>query len=500
MSLLRFRKRQVVVGVALLAALAAIASGIAHFGNSLVHKGIPEHPFAWAELASRFQGSGIGVMCSSADAVDSVDRARLIAICWSCSPHPPLAIDFSDVACWPQVIISSAFLSALDRRRILDLGYVEAASNEFAIAWTNAGVMPTDLPAKVSPLRESIGVVVVLSAMLALWMWWRRSNGAFPSKWAFCCAAIVFAMLSALTLTHTLTSPNGLGVYAGKAKLFFVSGGIPRGFFTLPEYAIYQPSYPPGLTSAALLAYVVSWACGDWLVQLIVPFALSLLFLELADCATRLVAIAVALAMVLVPVAIKMAGGFYAEPLAALVLAMGLHSIWRRGDWAGWLMSGVSGLFRRECIILVVALWAVEKLSGADAKWRHLAVAAAFSVVWESFACLVGARVYDFDFCSWPAGQRVFLALEAAFSWKVVAALVVLCAAGGRRCGHVAVASLLFLIAAALLASFNITPHFEWFLANTMPRVAWLAVVPVAARAIFETYKQQQTKGNKVES
>ena len=486
MSSLRPTMRQMIVGVALLAAMAAIASGIVHFSGSLAKKSVPEHSFAWAEVASRFQGMRIGVMCSSADSIDSVDRARLIAISWACSPHPPLAIDFSDVACWPQVIISSAFISALDRRRILDLGYGEVASNEFATAWTSAGVAPTDAPVKVSPQRESVGVAVVLSAMLAFWAWWRRSNGAFPSKRTFCCAAIVFAMLSALTLTHTLTSPNGLGVYAGKAKLFFVSGGIPRGFFTLPEYAIYQPSYPPGLTLAALCAYVVSWACGDWLAQLIVPFALSLLFLELADRATRLVAIAVALAMVSVPIAIKMAGGFYAEPLAALALAMGLHRIWRRGDWLGWLMAGVAGLFRHECIVLVVALWLVEKLSGAGAKWCHLAVAGAFSFAWESFACLAGARVYDFDFCSWPAGQRIFLALEAAFSWKVVAAVVVLCAAGGRRSGHVAVASLLFLLASALLAGFSVAPNFEWFLANTMPRVAWLAVVPLAARAIFE--------------
>ena len=155
MSFLRFREKQIVVGAVLLAALAAISSGIVHFGNSLAHKSVPEHPFAWAELASRFQGRRIGVMCSSAAAVDSVDRARLIAISWACSPHPPLAIDFSDVAGWPQVIISSEFLSASDRRRILDAGYEEVASNEFAIAWTNAGVAPTDPPVKVSPLRES---------------------------------------------------------------------------------------------------------------------------------------------------------------------------------------------------------------------------------------------------------------------------------------------------------------------------------------------------------
>ena len=216
------------------------------------------------------------------------------------------------------------------------------------------------------------------------------------------------------------------------------------------------------------------------------PFALSLLFLELADCTSRFVALAVALAMVSVPVAIKMAGGFYAEPLAALMLAMGLHRVWRQGDWAGWLMAGASGLFRHECIVLVIALWAAEKLLGAGAKWRHLAVAAAFTFAWESFAYFAGAKVYDFDFCSLPAVRRVLLALAAAFSWKAVAAVVVLCAAGGRRCGHVAVASLLFLLASALLASFNVTPHFEWFLANMMPRVAWLAVVPLAARAIFE--------------
>ena len=65
MSFLRFREKQIVVGAVLLAALVAISSGIVHFGNSLAHKSVPEHPFAWAELASRFQGRRIGVMCSS---------------------------------------------------------------------------------------------------------------------------------------------------------------------------------------------------------------------------------------------------------------------------------------------------------------------------------------------------------------------------------------------------------------------------------------------------
>ena len=504
------------LAVLLLASLVAISSGVVHFGNCLVSESVPEHSFAWARLASGFQGQRVGVMCKDASAVNSVDRARLIAISWACNPHPPIAIDFQNASNCPPVLISSAFLSALERARIQGSGYSEVASNEFAIAWTNAGVVPGDPPAKVSPLREAVGVLTVMLLMLALWVWWRMCIGGLPSRLAFCCAAVVFAMLSALTMTHTLIPPNGLGVYAGKAKLFLEAAGIPRGFFASPEYALYQPSYPPGQTLMALVAYGVSGACGDWLIQLLVPFALALLVLEQADCTRHPIAALVVAAFAVVPIAIKMAEGFYAEPMAALVLVMGMHRAWRRGDWSGWLMAGASGLFRHECVILVSCLWVMEMLSGGRARWWHIVAGVAFSLCWESFVCIVGARLYDFDFCAWPQGRHVLLAFAAAFSWKIVAAVVVLCFVGGRSCVHVAAASVLFMVISALLAAFNVSSNFEWFLENSMPRVAWLAIAPLVARVIFlmdcaegsrfsglsctifETSRKQQRKETKV--
>ena len=480
----RIEPRQAVAVFAAMASIAFAFAGVARIRSLLSAPSVPEHSAAWAGASASLPPGPAGALCRNARAVDSVDRARLVAIAWERSPYAPLPVDFSGTDAWPPCLVASSFLSAADARRIADMGYARVATNEFATAWSRAGTSPAPSPApRVSPAREAPGVFAVMALLLGVWLWWRRANGALPSPGAAICAAALFAALSAAALSHTLIAPNGLGVYAGKAKLVMEAGGIPAGFFTSPEYEVFQPSYPPGLALLSLLAYAVSGCCGDWLVQLLVPLAVSLLFLELCGERRRLLSACVAMAVALCPVAVRCASGFYAEPFAALALAMGLRRVWRRGGASGWLVAGASGLFRHECLILVACLWALSSFGRAPERWRCGVAAAALPLLWQAFAYAAGARIYDFDFHSPPDLSRALSALKAAFSCGAFAALALLWSVCGRAGWRVASASTLFLLASCLLMGFNVSPHFAWMVGATMPRVAWTAAVPLAAFA-----------------
>ena len=480
----RIELRKAVSAFAAMAAAAVVCTGVARICSLLSTCSVPQHSAAWASASASLPPGPAGALCRNARAVDSVDRARLVAIAWERSPYAPLPIDFSTAEDWPPHLVSSAFLSASDTRRIAGMGYGKVSTNEFAVAWSRSGVACASAPAaRVSPAREAPGVFAVMVLLLGVWLWWRRSNGGMPSPGAALCAAALFAALSAAALSHTLIAPNGLGVYAGKAKLVMEAGGIPAGFFTSPEYAVFQPSYPPGLALLSLLAYAVSGCCGDWLVQLLVPLAASLLFLELCGERGSPLAACAAMAVALCPVAVRCASGFYAEPFAALALAMGLRRVWRCGGASGWIVAGASGLFRHECLMLVACLWALSRFGRASERWRCGAVAAALPLLWQAFAFAVGARIYDFDFMSLPDWDRALSALKAAFSCGAFAALALLWSVCGRAGWRVASASALFILASCLLMGFNVSPHFAWMVGATMPRVAWTAAVPLAAFA-----------------
>ena len=91
---------------------------------------------------------------------------------------------------------------------------------------------------------------------------------------AFLAAAWTLLALG-VTLCHTLSPPNGLGVSGGRAALWLLSGGVPEGFFSDPALATFQPSYPPGLALLTLGAWGAAGGVGEWLTQLLAlaPFA-----------------------------------------------------------------------------------------------------------------------------------------------------------------------------------------------------------------------------------
>ncbi len=82
--------------------------------------------------------------------------------------------------------------------------------------------------------------------------------------------AAQFAWIIFVSLPVPVNSHDAVANYAMKAKMFFLAGGIPDGFFSWPETVVAHPDYPP------LLPFVMTWiykfmGFGDVAVACLMP-------------------------------------------------------------------------------------------------------------------------------------------------------------------------------------------------------------------------------------
>ena len=410
-----------------------------------------------------------------------------------------LPIEKSALAEWNGVVVDSVHVS--DRRKMLfeRASFVPLASNGSATVWGRRDKEAFRRPCGrgVSLAREFGGALAALA--LLVYSWVAARGGAFRFKVLdLSLAALAFAVLSAVSLKVGFSAPNGFAVYAGKAKLLLAAGGVPQGFWTSPEFAVCQPSYPPGMVFPAIVSFAVSGGFGENMLQLFVPLALALLFLEIVGEGPRSpFRLLVALSFVLSPLAMKMAAGYYAEPMAALFVAMGLNALGRGQAVRGWALVGAAALFRQECLVLAVALLScgsVCREAGKDRLkwWWRAALCLSPGVAWNVFAILHGAHVQGFDFFSFPSPHRICVASESAFASVLVLrnGLVPLCLVAiavaisivhGERilARKWLLACFAALLAGIAILGFNESAHYAWIVDNVMPRFVWLCALPL---------------------
>ena len=407
---------------------------------------VPEDVTGWRAAARSVPADAAVSVLAPDAALDSIARYRLIAVDWEVCPRVArlVARPPSDGSC----VVASAFLTEGEEAAFAAAGYAPVASNAFAAVWAPADAARA--PVRSVPLSEAA------------------------------CGA------------GGLRPPNGLGVYAGKAKLLLACGGLPAGFWTDPAYAVYQPSYPPGMTLAAALVFRLAGVSDRGLVSLVVPAALAGIFFLLAGRGGGFRRGLAAALYVSCPLALRMGSGFYAEPCAALCLVGGAALMARGRPALGWWVVGGAALFRHEALLLAGLLWCAERLRGGrDVASAGQAVRALLpGVAWQILAASCGARIYDFDFAQLPDWSRAAQAAGASLRILTLgcgevgggALLAALCAGGAARRVR-AGAVFAFLAAGALLLGFSVSPHFGWMLANTLPRTVWLATALVLAPA-----------------
>lgn len=465
--------------------------------------------------------SDVALLGFDMPSLDSCERTSVIRLNWEISPRVVKSVDFDSVDSWNGAIVSKP-LSQDAVEEMRDLGYMLTVMNNSAqLFLRDSSILEHD--GKRDDNRQRVpaylSVVLVAALTILIWLWgrgWRMPR--LDQLW------ISIAVLLVLLVTGgfgALDAPNGLGVYGGKAKLMYLFGGVPSGFWSEAEYAVFQPSYPPLMTLVALLSFVLG-GVDDYALQIYVPVVLSLLYLELThhapkDTWRRWLGLVLAAVIVVSPEMVWLAHGFYAEPLAMLLIVCGWNSIFEGRNVRGWLCLGLSALARPEGLLVAVISWGfslatgvVNCREGRDVV-RSACLAALPGAVWLLATSALGAHLQDYDFFRIPEYYRfcdarlaVVKALISDFSdnggvFVVSLGLALAVAASYSRMSErekratclnlkpnlaASMTAVTALFAGVCLISFSTCQDIGWLYEMTLPRYALLSMMPFLAASV----------------
>lgn len=321
------------------------------------------------------------------------------------------------------------------------------------------------------------------------------SGSAAPGTRIAVAALVALFVLAAGTMacSHTFLAPNGLGVQGGKARLLYLAGGLPGGFFTGAAHRTLQPAYPPGFSLLTLACYGMAGGCGEYLTQLL-PIALAACTLALLATRGRAAYSAFALWVVatfLARPALRLTTQFYAEPLMALLVVAGWEALrGGSGRLRGWFLLGAAGWIKNEGLLFLPALWVGLRLCRGGrqaAPWRGLAAGLLLPLAWHLGCRLAGGQLYDFAPVWAPDPAKGIAALRALVQYTLLRPWIygyvfplVLVAAGVPRWrrrlepafGAAAVAVLLLGLAFAAIFALSEATDFDWHLAS-LKRLLW---------------------------
>lgn len=455
----------------------------------------------------------VAFVCPDAGSVGSCTRASLIGLNWTLLPRVAKPLGMESVRDWSGDVVVEA-PSDVNDVGMSERGFRRVATNGLSALYRRLdGRAEPEVPVGVShePTRltfgASVSVTLIIVTLIGLWICYGGVKSV--GWWKLSCSLGILAVLLAVALPGGLNAPNGLGVYGGKAKLICLLKGLPDGFWTAPEYAVFQPSYPPLMTLVASLSFAIG-GVSDRALQLFVPAVIALLFLELTRFAPLngkrcwLVMLIVSL-LLLSPEMINLARGFYAEPLAMLFIACGWNALLDGKPRHGWCALGLSALVRPEGLLIAGISWLVwtSFVSG----WRSgktivmsAALALSPGAIWQLAMRFLGARLYDYDLLHFPGFQcfadacaQLVRSLVGDFAVNggvfIFSALLVVLSVfdmsdenigASFRCFVAAViVTVLSLLAGAMLISFSTCPDREWLYEMTLPRYALLCVLPM---------------------
>ncbi len=310
--------------------------------------------------------------------------------------------------------------------------------------------------------------------------------------------ALVLGATGLIARAHPFVTPYGLAITGGRAKLWFLSGGIPIGFFSDAAWRLLEPAYPPGCAALTFGCYGAAGFCGDWLTQ-IAPCVFAAVAAAFLASRTKGGARLWLVLLFLTPVALMTTGQFYPEPLMALGVLVGWERV-RDGRGYGWLLLGAAGWFKNEGLFFLIAAWLAWRIieGSRRARARDLACAIALPLAWHAGCRMAGATLNDYS-APWrlspmrglrALGESLKLAFLRpwdygfAYPAAVVAALI----PSVRRHLRPLMAALLFAafsVAFFCLAYACSTADEAWHLSTSLPRLLWTPAL-ILARELAE--------------
>lgn len=260
-----------------------------------------------------------------------------------------------------------------------------------------------------------------------LWLLWRfRLDGIKLPRSAWFYLMAFFAVCAFLVLPHGLPANNGLGVYGGKAKLWWLSSGFPPNYFTESDFAVLQPAYPPGFSLLIWCVNALSGGVAEWLVQLLPPLFLSII---LASICSRIKSKAVGFlvfSLLLSLPELVTASLFYPEPLMILFVLSGIELILAGRGTLGFVLIGLCGWVKCEGMIVAVGLWTVRNFlfSGQKCRYDTLLWVLMPGSAWYVLSRLLGAdlpecaSVWNPDLGKGLSALWVVLKTGCHFPWR----------------------------------------------------------------------------------
>lgn len=515
-------------------------------------RGASEQVDAARRMAARAHGEGRSVAyCrSSSRGLLPIERSRVLAMSWATMPEPVHAGDVASVVGSEAVVVAEfepeieKVLSASGYAAVASDGGLklwerspaggEPISGASVVVWlefladtllVTLGVMGfvwrswtgfayslivASVFGFVSPFLPRTFVLSVLCALVvvaAVGAGLRKNNRASRSParisvFIVLALALLAVVYCSLALTHTFIAPNGLGTVGGRARLMFLSGGFPVGFFTDPKFALYEPAYPPGAAGLTLLAYVVAGVCGEWLVQVLPCLAMVALAGFMLTRVRSWAARVLILTLFLSPLTIRLATLYYPEVYMAICCLVGWERIRSdRLDWSGWFVLGAAGWFKNEGVIYFCALAAVWLMGTPTREWRclmpRLPCGALLPLVWHIGCRCAGASLDGYHALAQLDVGKAFSAvaeiLRYAFghAWTYAfifpLALVVMV-----RCGHDmyrlrSVMCTVLLACAGLVVIFSLSDavDFDWHL-ESIERLLWVPALLLIREGLSE--------------
>lgn len=321
-----------------------------------------------------------------------------------------------------------------------------------------------------------------------------KSASFRETRYLFLCVSLYMGIIGWFCLSHDFTAPNGLGVFGGRAGLFYRFGGVPEGLFTDCAYRFLEPAYPPGLAMLILSQFGFSGGCAERFPQLLTVLAMGVLLYWLLHAARGSVGKqSLVWAFFLCPTSLAVATNCYAEPFMVLCLLAGLDMVrGGRDDWLGWVFMGAAGWFKNEGLLYFLLLWAsIRMCSGRKAApLRWLVAGLVLPAVWFLGSRLMGAALSDYAPIWTPDGHKSLVAIKAmamemfAKPWETAFLYPLLVAGGVVRLvmlrtwnretdGVTACFIGLSLLSFAGIYGLSLAEDFSWHLYSSVDRLLW---------------------------
>ncbi len=332
-----------------------------------------------------------------------IERSRLLTMSWETLPHSIMSGTLQDVLGFDAIV--AAEYDPIIERELTSCGYRVEKSSGGVNLWVTGEKWTTEaLPTKHKWIVEFLSVVAFIVFIICCYFLCRSegvviamtslSGLMFLTSSLFCHVSVILSLLLAtlvlcslfkvrslgstlvqitrcsfvvtvlliiiyltFALSHTFIAPNGLGTVGGKAKLIFLSSGLPENFFTDSIFAIFQPAYPPGACALILWCYSLFNYCGEWIIQLVPCFLMALLACYLVSRCGGAFSALVIFAVFMTPISLRLATLFYPEGFVGICCLVGWERIRAKNDdYLGWIIIGVAGWFKNEGLIYFCSL------------------------------------------------------------------------------------------------------------------------------------------------